>query len=264
MWYWQHKKLKQAAFLALLVHVVFLFWLLWVTTYSQSRTQYLLRRRGGQGGTGLVTFGALPGARSAASSSVAVHDNTKGIGLTKQEKKRIKQEKKKDCAKKQKAEKKKKESPKKASQKLAEKPIAVIAKSIKKSKKEHKKQEVIKENRPEVVKEVIQPTPLSHAVQQSVPVQEQIPDSIGLAAGEYESPVAQQLAESFYAAWRPPAGFGHCSCEINVTVNHQGKALKVDMLKSSGVIIFDQSVKTAAYRIEYPAALWNKVTLLKL
>lgn len=59
--------------------------------------------------------------------------------------------------------------------------------------------------------------------------------------------------------WSPPAGLAKdLSCEINLTVDWEGKASQVKVAKSSGVLVYDISARVAASKLILPSSLRAK------
>ena len=184
----------------------------------------------------------------------------------------------------------KKEAPKKVVEKKKEpeKKKEAIAKPPKEQAKEIIKKERLPENPP--VKKVVddqgkkEPAPMlpqekpkekepeilaPEIEQQSLLLPEEVspegvPDSdeVVIYMGRYEMEAwhAQQLLqEEIEKVWLQPLGMSpNTSCDIRVLVDWQGKIRDIEILKPSGVRVYDLSARSAAQKTTYPKMFWGK------
>jgi len=81
-------------------------------------------------------------------------------------------------------------------------------------------------------------------------------DSLGV-----QNNIQQRVLQHF----KSPVGIKKdVSCEISVLVGDSGKAKKVTVVRSSGILMYDVSARGAMYKIEFPQEVWNKTITIVL
>jgi outer membrane biosynthesis protein TonB len=67
-----------------------------------------------------------------------------------------------------------------------------------------------------------------------------------------------QLQEELLRVWHPPIGVetGVC-CQVRITLDDAGKVQAVDMVQSSGTILFDVSARAAVQQAVWPKGMWG-------
>jgi len=75
--------------------------------------------------------------------------------------------------------------------------------------------------------------------------------------------VGQELREAIAQEWAPPLGIADdTSCDVQVTVDAQGKAELLTVVKKSGIAVFDMAARTAVSRAKYPKSVWGKTIVI--
>jgi len=83
----------------------------------------------------------------------------------------------------------------------------------------------------------------------------------GLVQANYREVEAHRrqvlLQKELAKCWKPPIGVPHdCVCEIKVVVNWNGIVKELDVAKSSGVLMYDVTARSALHTMKMPA--WSK------
>lgn len=71
--------------------------------------------------------------------------------------------------------------------------------------------------------------------------------------------VQHKIQQKVQASFKSPIGIGKdVSCECTVLVGQTGKSSKVTVIKSSGIRVYDISVRAMLTTIEFPKEVWNR------
>jgi hypothetical protein len=71
--------------------------------------------------------------------------------------------------------------------------------------------------------------------------------------------IQQEIQKEIEAHWKPPAGLGaERSCQIKIVVDWQGKAHALDMIKPSGLLLYDVSARNAVLAMSFPSTAFGK------
>lgn len=83
---------------------------------------------------------------------------------------------------------------------------------------------------------------------------------------EYDALMMQQLLQEELALhWQPPDGLSHdLSCEVKVALDNRGGVKKVDIIKASGVLVYDIHAQSTMMTLCYPPSAWNKEITITL
>ncbi len=142
-------------------------------------------------------------------------------------------------------------------------PVVKKTEEVKKEvakKPESIKQEVVKK---ETVKaEPVKPTPVATALDTQQTVVPVIPDNAHVSHNYREVEALRkqaQLQKEIVQKWTPPIGVSpDCMCEISFFVTQSGKIDNIKMIKGSGVMMFDISVRQALFAIKMPQWTYGK------
>jgi outer membrane biosynthesis protein TonB len=129
------------------------------------------------------------------------------------------------------------------------------------------KKEAIKPKPKESDKKVIeqvkpQPTPTEATklpVGNEVPLKIDGPIMIARSASDAAALAVQlEIQEELLRVWRPPVGIDEgVSCTITVTLDDTGAAQTVEIVKPSGILLFDVSARAAIQQAVWPRAFWG-------
>jgi hypothetical protein len=104
--------------------------------------------------------------------------------------------------------------------------------------------------------------PIAQAIdteQEIIPV---IPDNAHISHNYREVEALRkqaQLQKELVQTWKPPIGVSpDCACEISFFVNSTGKIENIKMVKNSGVMMFDISVRQALFAMKMPQWTYGK------
>lgn len=77
--------------------------------------------------------------------------------------------------------------------------------------------------------------------------------------------IQETIAHVVQQYFKPPAGIdSNVSVELRVQVGDQGKVSKVDVVRSSGIVVYDSSARAAVYKSALPKEVWNKAVSIVL
>ena len=77
--------------------------------------------------------------------------------------------------------------------------------------------------------------------------------------------IGSKIQQAVVQSWMPPVGIeAGVSCEMKVKVSAQGIADTVEIVKSSGILLYDTSARTALYEIEFPKEVYGKTIRIVL
>lgn len=83
-------------------------------------------------------------------------------------------------------------------------------------------------------------------------------DLTKLATQEHITRIVQQH-------FKPPVGMAaDVSVELRVQIGYKGKVDKVDVMRSSGIVVYDSSARAALYKANLPQEVWNKTITIVL
>lgn len=142
----------------------------------------------------------------------------------------------------------KKKAQEKAKKLALEKQKALQKKAEEKAKAEEKKQEIKAE-----LDEQITTT----AVQQNIDATDDVRyvGRMDLDALQMQEFISKELG----AHWNPPVGVPEdTECDIRVVISWEGKLMKMEFAKASGVRIYDSSARASVQKMTYPKWLWGK------
>lgn len=146
----------------------------------------------------------------------------------------------------------------------------IVSRSIKKkfSKKEAKKSEQQKINqkhaREPEKKEIVEKKDFEQ-VQSKELSGNQKQDILFVTQQEFDSlQLQKKLQESLFDIWAPPAGIpGNLVCEVIITIGWDGLIVHKEIIKKTGILIYDLSVQEALDKACFPHEIWGKkLTLL--
>ncbi|MFC1842353.1 TonB C-terminal domain-containing protein [Candidatus Dependentiae bacterium] len=143
------------------------------------------------------------------------------------------------------------------------KPKKLVKKQVKPEKKRVSKKPEKKQAKPEkkVLKApLVVPTQSTHTVYTGEQKQAHVQDAIYIGQQELEAlKIQYEIEAEVKKHWRPPAGLSKdLSCTVNVLVDWNRKATKVQVAQSSGVLIYDVSARMAVSRLCLPSVLKGK------
>jgi outer membrane biosynthesis protein TonB len=73
-----------------------------------------------------------------------------------------------------------------------------------------------------------------------------------------------QLYTAVSRHWAPPAGIApDCSCDITVSIGHDGSILKVEISKKSGILMYDLAARKAAMITTFPGWAYGKTVTIR-
>jgi hypothetical protein len=80
-----------------------------------------------------------------------------------------------------------------------------------------------------------------------------------------ECVIGSKIQHAITQSWTPPVGVdqGVC-CEMKVTVSPDGTADSIEVVKTSGILVFDMSARTALQQIEFPKEVHSKTIMIVL
>jgi len=74
-----------------------------------------------------------------------------------------------------------------------------------------------------------------------------------------------KIQQAVELAWRPPAGMPQKTvCELLVTVGAKGKVVQAKVSKTSKIVAFDLSARSAIYKTVFPQEVWGKQITVEL
>lgn len=139
------------------------------------------------------------------------------------------------------------------------------------TKPETQKQEVKKPE--DIKKEIAQPKPTpakpvasAPAIKQALDIEQTItpviPENAQISHNYREVEALRkqaQLQKEIVQKWQPPIGVSpDCMCEVSFFINATGKIENIKMIKSSGVMMFDISVRQALFAMKMPQWTYGK------
>lgn len=130
-------------------------------------------------------------------------------------------------------------------------------------KQEAKKAEPKIEEKKEIVKPAdIKPTPIAQALDTNQTIVPIVPENAQISHNYREVEALRkqaQLQKEIVQTWKPPIGVSSdCVCEISFFVTQRGKIENIKIIKSSGVMMFDISVRQALFAMEMPQWTYGK------
>ncbi len=80
-----------------------------------------------------------------------------------------------------------------------------------------------------------------------------------------ECVIGSKIQHAIIQSWTPPVGLdqGVC-CEMKITISPHGAADSIEVIKTSGVLVFDMSARTALQQIEFPKEVHGKTIMIVL
>lgn len=80
-----------------------------------------------------------------------------------------------------------------------------------------------------------------------------------------ECVIGSKIQHAIIQSWTPPVGLdqGVC-CEMKITISSDGIADSIEVAKTSGVLVFDMSARTALQQIEFPKEVHGKTIMIAL
>jgi outer membrane biosynthesis protein TonB len=163
-------------------------------------------------------------------------------------------------------------APKKIEPTKLEPPKQEVVKNI-----EPAKQEIVKKVEPEkqevaqkvdvkkneqIKQEIVEPTPIAQALDIQQPIIPIIPDNAQISHNYREVEALRkqaQLQKEIVQTWKPPIGVSpDCMCEVSFFVTSKGKIENIKIIKSSGVMMFDISVRQALFAMKMPQWTYGK------
>jgi hypothetical protein len=80
-----------------------------------------------------------------------------------------------------------------------------------------------------------------------------------------ECVISSKIQQAVVASWTPPVGIdAGTACEMKIKVSVQGIADAVEIIKSSGVLLYDTSARTALSQVEFPKEVHGKIIRIVL
>jgi hypothetical protein len=80
-----------------------------------------------------------------------------------------------------------------------------------------------------------------------------------------ECVIGSKIQHAIIQSWTPPVGLDQgVSCEMKITVSPDGAAESIVVAKTSGVLVFDMSARTALQQIEFPQEVHGKTISIVL
>lgn len=77
--------------------------------------------------------------------------------------------------------------------------------------------------------------------------------------------VQEMIAQAVQVYFKPPAGMNNqVSVELRVQIGNQGNVVKIDVIRSSGIIVYDSSARAAVHKATLPRQVWNKTVSIVL
>lgn len=77
--------------------------------------------------------------------------------------------------------------------------------------------------------------------------------------------IGAKIQHTIQQEWSPPVGMNDgISCQVQVKIDDQGKAVQTQIVTSSGVFVYDAAAKKTLLTIEYPQEVWNKTITISL
>lgn len=151
---------------------------------------------------------------------------------------------------------------KKVVKKVAEKPVKKKA-SEKKVQAQEIKQESVKEEVPTQKESIVEKKLLTKETKQS---DVDLDDVTFVGYRELDKLQLQsKIQQAVELAWRPPAGMPQKTvCELLVTVGSKGKVAKAKVAKTSKIVAFDLSARSAIYKTVFPQEVWGKQITVEL
>jgi len=80
-----------------------------------------------------------------------------------------------------------------------------------------------------------------------------------------ECVISSKIQQSVVQNWTPPVGIDPgTACEMKVNISLQGAANSVEIIKSSGILVYDISARTALSQVEFPQEVYGKTIRIVL
>ncbi|MBI2344932.1 TonB C-terminal domain-containing protein [Candidatus Dependentiae bacterium] len=80
-----------------------------------------------------------------------------------------------------------------------------------------------------------------------------------------ECVIGSKIQHAIIQSWNPPVGLHQgISCEMKIKVSLDGNSDVIDIVKSSGILVFDMSARTALQEIEFPQEVYGKTIMIVL
>lgn len=80
-----------------------------------------------------------------------------------------------------------------------------------------------------------------------------------------ECVIGSKIQHAIIQSWTPPVGLEQgISCEMKIVVSADGAADTIEVVKGSGVLVFDMSARAALQEIEFPKEVQGKTIMLVL
>jgi hypothetical protein len=80
-----------------------------------------------------------------------------------------------------------------------------------------------------------------------------------------ECVISSKIQQAVVQTWTPPVGIDvGTSCEMKIKVSSQGTADTVEIIKGSGILVYDTSARTALSQVEFPQEVYGKVIRIVL
>lgn len=114
----------------------------------------------------------------------------------------------------------------------------------------------------DVKKPDVKPTPVAQALDTNQTIVPVIPENAQISHNYREVEALRkqaQLQKEIVQKWNPPIGVSpNCMCEISFFVTQKGKIEDIKIIKSSGVMMFDISVRQAIFAMKMPQWTYGK------
>jgi len=117
-------------------------------------------------------------------------------------------------------------------------------------------------------KEIVPPAPVAKEIE---PVVEQVAveateeqEVLYVNKETYASlQLAHDLQQAVAEHWLPPAGaHAQAACEVKVVLSATGSVKEVQVIKKSGIPVYDMAARQALMQTEYPRAVWNRIIIV--
>lgn len=77
--------------------------------------------------------------------------------------------------------------------------------------------------------------------------------------------ISSKIQHAVGQNWTPPIGIEDAtSCELKIKVSMQGLADKIEIMKSSGILVYDTSAKAALSQVDFPQEVYGKTIRIVL
>ncbi len=77
--------------------------------------------------------------------------------------------------------------------------------------------------------------------------------------------IGSKIQQAIVQNWTSPVGLDHgVTCEMRITVSQEGLADSIEIIKTSGVLVFDMSARSTLQQIEFPKEIHGKTIMITL